>query len=198
MNKLMIVGASGHGRVVADIARQTGYTDIVFLDDDMTRKECGRYPVIGKPKDYSPDEGDLFVAIGNTTIRKRIMNQLGMCITLIHPKAIIAEDVQIGEGSVIMAGAVVNPGTRIGRGCIVNTCSSIDHDCVIGNYSHISVGAHLAGNVVIGEETWIGIGSIVSNNINICSDSMIGAGAVVIRNIDESGTYVGVPARRRK
>ena len=198
MKKLCIVGASGHGRVVADIARQAGYTDIVFLDDDITRRNCGRYPVVGKTYTYSPEDGDLFVAIGNAEIRKRIMDKLGTCISLIHPNAVIAEEVEIGEGTVIMAGAVINPGTKIGRGCIINTCSSVDHDCNINDYVHVSVGAHICGTVVIGESTWVGTGVTVSNNIQICHNSMIGAGAVVIRDIEQPGTYVGIPAKKVK
>ena len=95
-----------------------------------------------------------------------------------------------------MAGAVINPGVRIGKGCIINTCSSMDHDCVVGDYVHIAVGSHLCGTVSVGDGTWIGAGATVSNNVSICSDCMIGAGAVVIKDIKESGTYVGVPAKR--
>ena len=199
MNKLTIIGASGHGKVVADIAKLTGYTDIEFLDDDENLKTCMGYPVVGH-SEAIPTNGDVFVAIGNSMIRKRITEQCGNIKKpiLIHPKAIVADNVEIGEGTVIMAGAVINSGAKIGCGVIVNTSSSIDHDCMIGDYAHISVGAHLAGSVVIGEGTWIGIGGIVSNNVSICCNSLIGAGAVVIANIDEPGTYIGIPARRKK
>ena len=198
MKKLFIVGASGHGRVVADIARHIGYMDIVFLDDDITLKKCGRYPVVGKPDTYSSEDGDLFVAIGNATIRKRIMDKLGTCISLIHSNAVIAEEVKIGEGTVIMAGAVINPGTKIGRGCIINTCSSVDHDCNISDFVHVSVGAHICGTVNIGENSWVGAGTTIRNNIQICHNTMIGAGAVVIQNIEQPGTYVGIPAKKIK
>ena len=117
---------------------------------------------------------------------------------LIHPNAIIAEDVKIGAGTIVMAGAVVNPGAIIGKGAIINTCSSVDHDCTIFDYVHISVGSHLSGTVNVGEGTWIGAGATVSNNVNICGKCMVGAGAVVIKDINEEGTYVGVPARKRK
>lgn len=196
MKRLIIVGASGHGKVVADIARLTGYTDIVFLDDDETIKECCGYPVIGKSNE-APD-GEMIIAVGNNEIRKTIMDQYEDRIfpCLVHPASIIAEDAVIGEGTVVMAGAVINPGARIGRGCIINTSSSVDHDCVVGNYVHISVGAHLAGTVIIGNESWIGAGAIISNNVTVCCNCTIGAGAVVIKDINESGTYVGVPAKR--
>ena len=195
MNRLIIIGASGHGKVVADIAKKNGYTDIVFLDDGGKVSECGGFPVIGKTENV-PD-GDLFVAIGNAEIRKRFMeaNQGRTFPVLIHPSAVIADDVIIGEGSVIMAGAVINPGTKIGRGVIVNTSSSVDHDCIIGDFVHIAVGAHLCGTVNVGEKTWIGTGVTVINNISIFNDCMIGAGAVIVKDIKEQGTYVGVPAR---
>ena len=195
MNRLIIIGASGHGKVVADIAKKNGYTDIVFLDDGGKVRECGGFPVIGKTGNV-PD-GELFVAIGNAEIRKRFMaaNNGRIFPVFIHPSAVIADDVVIGEGSIVMAGAVINPGTKIGRGVIVNTSSSVDHDCRIGDFVHIAVGAHLCGTVTAGEKTWIGAGATVINNISICNDCMIGAGAVIVKDITEQGTYVGVPAR---
>lgn len=198
MNKLIIIGASGHGKVVADIARLNGYSDIVFLDDDESIKECAGYPVVGTSNEAPA--GEVFVAVGNAKTRKKLMERFEDRThpILIHPSAVLAADVEIGDGTVVMAGAVINPGARIGKGCIVNTSSSIDHDCEVGDYSHISVGAHLAGTVIIGKETWIGAGATVSNNVCICGGCMIGAGAVVIKDIDEPGTYVGVPAKQIK
>lgn len=200
MNRLIIVGASGHGKVVADIAKKCGYSDIVFLDDDETIKECFGYSVIGPVTMLDKIEGDVIVSIGNASIRKRIMEQYSEknYPVLIHPNAVIADNVCIGAGTVIMAGAVVNPDAKVGKGCILNTCSSIDHDCIIEDYVHVSVGAHLGGTVLVGEATWIGAGATISNNIDICSKCMIGAGSVVIRNISDSGTYIGVPAKKMK
>lgn len=197
-NKLIIIGASGHGKVVADIAKLNGYTDIVFLDDNDEVKECGGYPVVGN-SNHVP-EGEIFVAVGNARIRKMLMERYADRVqpVLIHPNAVIAEDVKIGAGTVVMAGAVVNPGAIIGKGAIINTCSSVDHDCTISDYVHISVGSHLSGTVNVGEVTWIGAGATVSNNVNICGKCMVGAGAVVIKDINEEGTYVGVPARKIK
>lgn len=196
MNRLIIIGASGHGKVVADIAVLNGYKDIVFLDDDESIKDCAGWPVIGKSTEAP--EGEVFVAVGNSAVREKLMGLYAdrSIPVLIHPKAIIAKGVHVGDGTVVMAGAVINPGVTVGLGVIVNTSSSIDHDCIVGNYSHISVGAHLCGTVVLGDNVWIGAGSTVSNNINICGDCMIGAGAVVIKDINESGTYIGVPSRR--
>lgn len=115
-------------------------------------------------------------------------------MTLIHPNATVADSAQIGVGSVVMAGAVINPYAKLGKGCIVNTCDSVDHDCEVRDYVHVAVGAHLCGTVSIGEYTWVGAGATVSNNISICPECMIGAGAVVVKNIEEAGAYVEVPA----
>ena len=198
MRKLAIIGASGHGKVVADIARKNGYKKIVFLDDDESIHECGGYTVIEKSSEAGTIDADIIVGIGNAGIRKRIQEseKKKKLVTLIHPDAVIAEDVAIGAGTVVMAGAVINPGVRIGKGCIINTCSSVDHDCVVGDYVHIAVGSHLCGTVSVGCGTWIGAGATVSNNVSICSDCMIGAGAVVVKDIDSAGTYMGVPARK--
>lgn len=195
MKKLIIIGASGHGKVIADIAIRNGYEDIVFLDDDESVKECAGFPVIGKTCEAKGLEGDKIVAIGNPKIRERIQEGLSDVVTLIHPDAVISRRVEIGEGSVIMAGAVINTDALIGKSCIINTGASVDHDCVLGNYVHVSVGSHLSGTVNVGKRTWIGAGATVSNNVNICGDCMIGAGAVVIKDIDKPGTYIGVPAR---
>lgn len=194
MNRLIIVGASGHGKVIADIAVQNGYKDIVFLDDNINLKKCSNYEVIGKTDLVNNLEGDKIVAIGNSVIRERILSKI-RAVTLIHPNAVIAKDVIIGKGTVIMAGVVINPNVKIGDGCIINTSSSIDHDCFVSDFSHVSVGSHLCGNVTVGSHVWVGAGSIVSNNISICDNCILGAGAVVTKDIDKCGTYVGVPAR---
>lgn len=193
--KLTIIGASGHGKVVADIAVLTGYDEIVFLDDNPNISECGGFPVVGKT-DEAPN-GAVFVAVGNADIREHLTEQYSdrEHPTLVHPHAVVAHDVTIGEGSVIMAGAVINPGAKLGRGVIVNTCSSVDHDCIVGDYAHLAVGAHMCGTVFIGSKTWIGAGATVSNNVTVCENCTIGAGAVVIGDIDTSGTYIGVPAK---
>lgn len=203
MNRtLVIIGAGGHGKVVADVAQQTSYKDnVCFLDDDGGLTECGGFPVVGRSREADAyiEKADVFVAVGNPATRQTMLEHLrrkGASVpVLCHPKAVIGNDVKIGEGTVVMAGAVINPGSIVGRGCIINTCASVDHDCQVGDYVHVSVGAHLAGTIRIGERTWIGVGAVVSNNIVISRDCMIGAGAVVIKDIRQPGTYIGVPAR---
>lgn len=201
MKKIVIIGASGHGKVVADIARLNEYKEIIFLDDDISKKMCGRYFVRGTSQDIDKyKEGyDFIVAIGNAKTRRMIQEKLikenYKVTTLIHPNSVIGEDVIIGKGTVAMAGVVINSYSQIGKGCIVNTSSSIDHDCIIEDYVHISVGAHIAGTVKIGNNTWVGAGVTVSNNVEIIHDCMIGAGAVVIHDLSNSGIYVGVPVK---
>ena len=195
MNRLIIIGASGHGRVVANVARLCGYKDIIFLDDNNMISSCAGFPVVGR-SDEAPS-GAIIVAIGENETRKRLMDFYSEREqpVLIHPSAVIAEDVEIGKGSVIMAGAIINPGVKIGCGVIVNTSSSIDHDCIIGDYCHVSVGARLCGTVVVGGKTMIGAGSTIINNVLIHEGCKIGAGAVVTHDLLELGTYVGIPAR---
>ena len=202
MKELVIIGAGGHGKVVADVAGRNGYSSIVFLDDNNALSTWGGYPVVGEIARFWEYDRDFFVAIGNPEVRRRVQEALlsaGKSVpTLIHPAAVIGENVSVGAGTVIAAGAVVNPGAVIGDGCIINTASSVDHDCVVEDFVHVSVGAHVAGTVHIGQSTWIGAGAVVSNNLSVCGGCMIGAGAAVVKDITESGTYVGVPAERIK
>lgn len=202
MKKIIIIGASGHGKVAADIAKLNGYKEIAFLDDDPNKKNVGQYTVIGTCKDIYKYKNlyAFFVAIGDNSIREKIsleLNSIGIKqTTLIHPSAVIAETVQLGEGVIIMPNVVINADARIAKGAIINTSATVDHDCNIGDYTHISPGVHMAGNVNIGSKVWVGIGTIMINNISICSDCLIGAGATVIRDIKAPGKFVGTPIRR--
>ena len=196
--KLAIIGASGHGKVIADIAEQNGYGEIAFYDDNESVASCGKWPVLGPTAMALDGCCDVFIAIGNAGVREMLMERFQgrRFPVLVHPRAVVAEDVILGEGTAVMAGAVINPGARLGRGVIVNTCSSVDHDCIVDDFVHVSVGAHLSGTVSVGKRTWIACGVCVRNNIRICADCMIGAGAAVVKDILEPGTYVGVPARK--
>lgn len=194
MKKIVILGAGGHGKVVADIALKNGYEEIVFLDDDDKIQTCAGFSVIGKLAEVSRIDGDKFVAIGDGLLRQKLMKEINT-VTLIHPRAVISRRVTIGEGSIVMAGAVINSDSKIGSGCIINTSATVDHDCILEDFVHLSVGAHLAGNVHIGAQSFLGVSSGVINNISICQDCVIGAGAMVVSDIVNSGTYVGVPAK---
>lgn len=202
--QLIIIGAGGHGKVIADIAELVArYEEIYFLDDN-SRGTCFKHKIIGKIDDFIKfvNKADFIIGIGNAIIRKRIFEKLEKyeadIISLVHPSSIIANSVKIGKGSVIAAGVVINPDSVIGKGCIINTSSSVDHDSIIDDFVHIASGAHLAGNIFVGKNTWIGAGAVVKNNISIAGDCMIGAGAVVVKNIKESGVYIGVPAKKIK
>lgn len=203
MRKLMIIGAGGHGKVVADIAQKTGlYGRIAFLDDNLDQKLPG-YELMGKVNEYQKwmDTHEFIVAVGNNRIRngiQRILEKQVTITTLVHPSASIGEWVALGAGTVAMANAAVNSGAVIGDGVIINTGSTIDHDCRIGNYVHVAPGCHISGNVSIGDRAWIGVGSSIVNNVCLCGGCVIGAGAVVVGDIKEMGTYVGVPAKRIK
>lgn len=198
---VVIIGASGHARVIADIVHCLG--DIVdgFLDDRDAEQFPGLH-ILGSVDDATLIAQDspstrFVIGIGNNETRERIVKKLGELYyhTAIHPSAVIASDASIGTGSVVMANAVINTGAVIGQHCIVNTAATVDHDCTINDFVHLSPGVHLSGTVSIGKASWLGVGAVVTNNINICSGSTIGAGTVVIKDIETAGTYVGVPAK---
>lgn len=198
---LMIIGAGGHGRVVADMAKRAGtYTKIAFLDDGAPAAEFP-YPCLGKSSDAEKflNTYDFVVAIGNCSVRKRIMEQLEQLgasfATVIAPDAVISEDVTIGSGTVICPGVVVNTGATLGKGVVLNTCCSVDHDCRIGDYCHVAVGAHICGTVSVDPLCWVGAGATVINNVSLCPQCFIGAGAVVVKDLQTAGTYLGVPAK---
>lgn len=197
--KVIIIGASGHGKVIADVVIQAGDQVIGFLDDNTDIGDTFvSFPILGtvdKFTDYL--DSKFIVAIGNAKIRESIVEKLqGVSwYTAIHPKAVISNiDTNIGEGTAVMADAVINAGAIVGKHCIINTGAIVEHDNKLEDFVHLSVGAKLAGTVHIGKGSWIGIGATVSNNVSICQKCMIGAGAVVVKDIVSEGIYVGVPA----
>ena len=194
MKNVVVLGASGHAHVIADIIEASGDKVVAFLDDNTSIPG-----VTGSIFDYSKYDGCSFViGIGNATVRKKLSNLPLTWYTAIHPSAIVSPSATIGSGSVVMPNAVINAGAKIGRHCIVNTSSVVEHDCALEDFVHVSVGTKLGGTVHVGQATWIGIGATVNNNTNICSECMVGAGTVVIDDLVEPGTYVGVPARKIK
>ena len=201
MNKLIIIGAGGHGRVIADNALKNGYTDICFVDDNAVG-DCMGFPVVGKCADIdglNDGNTDFVIGVGNNALRMALAEKYNVnWVSIIHPTAVIGTNVSIGEGSVVMAGAIINPCATVGRHAIINTGAIIEHDNRIGDYAHVSPGAKLAGNVCVGDRAWVCVGASVINNICICADAIIGAGAAVTKAINEKGTYVGVPARKIK
>jgi sugar O-acyltransferase (sialic acid O-acetyltransferase NeuD family) len=203
VSRLLILGAGGHGKVVADIAIESGrWNSISFLDDKEDLRKVMGFPVIGRLEDYKSLKEKfefVFVAIGNNGLRldwlNRLISENFKIPIIIHRFSSISKDVEIENGSVIMPGVIVNTDTRIGKGCILNTGCSIDHDCVLGDGVHISPGVNIGGTVTIGPKSWLGIGSSISNNIFIGQKSIIAAGAVVTKDIPENVTVAGIPAR---
>jgi sugar O-acyltransferase (sialic acid O-acetyltransferase NeuD family) len=178
---------------------------IGFLDDREDLREVLGFPVLGKLNSFQRFLGqypEAFVAIGNNRLRLkwiRVLQESGFQIpVLIHPHSSVSRHSTIADGTVVMAGAVVNACTTIERGCIVNTCSSIDHDCYVEEGVHVSPGSHVGGTVHIGRCTWLCIHSSVANNLKIGRFSTVAAGAVVIRNIPDNVMVAGVPATIKK
>lgn len=192
--QLSLVGASGHGKVIAEIAERVGHEIQAFYDRDESKQFVFNYPVIHKEV---PSSLNIVISIGNNTIRKRIAEGLqdANFIDLVHPKSSVSNRVTIGEGTVVMAGVSINSESKIGKHCIVNTNASIDHDCEIADYVHISPNAALAGNVSVGEGTHIGIGASIIQGIQIGSWCTIGAGSVIIKDVPDGSTVVGNPGR---
>lgn len=196
MSRLVLVGAGGHGRVVADTARCVGWDEIVFLDDSFPeRSNNGEWSVIGPSK--ADIDGPRFVSVGDNLLRNRLWRELLLaeCPIIEHPSAIVSHASTLGAGVFVAAGSVVQTGTVVGVGAILNTSCSVDHDCLVGCFAHISPGAHLAGGVSVGDRTWIGIGAVVREGVRIGADVKVGAGAVVIEDIADGLSVGGVPAR---
>lgn len=199
---VVIIGASGHGKVIADIVLKSGDKVIGFLDDGIEKgKLIVGFEVLGKISDYKNySDCEFVIAIGNPYIREKIADVLNVkWYTAIHPTAVISSlDVEIGEGTVVMANAVINSCAKIGRHCIINTGAIVEHDNILSDYVHLSPNVALAGMASVGKSTHIGTGACTKQVVNIASNCIIGAGSVIVRDINESGTYIGVPARKIK
>lgn len=198
-NKVIILGAGGHAKVIADIIQKSGDDLIGFLDDNMDLPETIMgYPYLGTITEAGKLKNDhsFIIGIGNNQIRKKIAEQLHLnWYTAIHPHASIAMETTIGEGTVVMANAVINASSVIGRHCIINTAAVIEHDNRIGDFVHISPGATLCGTVCVGNMTHVGAGVVIKNNVSVCENTILGAGCTVINDIEKKGIYIGTPAK---
>lgn len=192
-NSVYLYGASGHAKVVMDIAQKAYYNVPCLIDDNPNVNELAGLPVVHSAEGLSP----IIVTIGDCQIRKRIVEKLGEreYLTVIHPSAIKADSVKLGYGTVVMAGAILNPYASVGNHCIVNTGASIDHDCIIHDFVHIAPHSTLCGEVEIGEGTWVGAGTTIKQGIHIGKNCFIGAGAVVVKDIPDDSLCYGNPAR---
>ena len=207
MKDLFIFGARGHAKVVADLAGTRGtYRLKGFISDLPDAKGYLRLPLY-TPDDFfskfSPKDTVVILGFGGMGDSKDVREEKAKLLeshgygfaTLIHPQSIVAMDVKIGEGTVVMAGAVINPGTHIGAHVIVNTKSSVDHDCEIADYVHVAPGAVIAGFVTVGEGTWIGMGALLRNTIHVGRNSVVGMGSVVLKDVPDHVVVWGNPAR---
>lgn len=200
MSDVVIIGAGGHAKVIADIVIKSGDNLLGFLDDSKEGSVIGGHSVIGKTCDtWKFPDAEFIIAIGSNEIRRRIAESF--CVkwyTAVHPTACIGTDVKIGVGSCVMATAVINSAAIVGNHSIINTGAIIEHDCRLDDFVHVSPNATLCGTVTVGCLTHIGASATVKNNTSICENVTVGAGAVVVKDITEAGTYIGVPARRIK
>ena len=203
MKRLAILGASGHGKVAADIAETRGWSEIVFFDDAWPSIEKnGHWPICGDTDMLTASlksfDG-VFVAIGDNSTRETKFQSLidlgARLISLIHPSSTVSRYAVLAEGTIVMPNVVINADASLGRGCIINTGATVDHDCFIASYVHLSPGVNLSGEVSVDKRSWIGTGACVRQQIRIGSDVIVGAGAVVVSNLDNDVTVVGNPAR---
>lgn len=205
MSTLIIVGAGGHGRVIADAAICAGWSKIIFYDDAFPKiRKTGTWEICGTSADLlnSQTSAPVVVGIGHNTIRMQKANELKHAgfdlVSVIHPSAILSPSAKIGAGTVVFGGVVINSCATIGEHCIINTNATIEHDCSLDEGVHISPQAALGGGVRIGKLSWIGIGACVKQGIEIGESVMIGAGAAVVKNLPGHCTAIGVPARIAK
>jgi sugar O-acyltransferase (sialic acid O-acetyltransferase NeuD family) len=209
LNEIVVVGAGGHARVVADVIRLMGEFTIHGFVDQATAR---RGEVFSGARILGGDEvlddvlrsgiANAAVAVGDNDARVRIGKDLmrrGFQLpALVHPRAVVAGDVVVGDGTLICAGAIINPASRVGRLVIINTAASVDHDCMIGDGVHIAPGAHLGGHVAVGEGTLIGLGASIKPGVRIGARVTAGVGAAVVQDVGDGAAVVGVPAREMK
>lgn len=204
-NTLAILGASGHGKVVAELAELNDFS-VVFFDDAYPQKtQLEHWPVLGDTDtllQQLPDFIGVAIGIGNNEIRAEKMSKLAQVnanfITLAHPSAVISSYSEIGSGTVIMAGAKINPFAKVGIGSIINTSAVIEHDCKLEAHVHISPNAALAGECIVGQGAWVGLGASVKQQIDIGERAIIGAGSTVVTDIPAGVTAFGTPAKVKK
>lgn len=194
---MRIYGASGHGKVIAEIAALQNVEVDSFIDDRSVDYFYNKKVVKASEIDAADQ---LIIGIGNNLIRRSVSEKLGFCnfIWLAHPDTSISASSSIGLGTVVMAGARINAEVQIGKHVILNTNCTVDHDCVINDYVHISPGANIAGNVTIGEGSHVGIGASIIQGVKIGKWATIGAGAVIIRDVPDNSLVIGVPGKVKK
>lgn len=202
----VIFGCGGHGRVIADILKSAGFVLTGFLDDNPPSQSVDGIPLLGDRRRLDDPafikSHTIIVGVGDCALRRQIATHVvekgGILGVAIHPRAVVARDVVVGMGTVVMAGAVINTGSRLGRFAVVNTGAILDHDTVLADGVHISPGCHLAGKVTCDEDVFIGTGANIIPRIRIGARAVVGAGATVIANVPSDVLVAGCPARIKK
>lgn len=203
MRRLAILGASGHGKVIADAALLQGWDDVVFYDDAWPAIDSnGRWPVAGNTDhllNARVQYAGVVVGIGDNRIRQGKLELLRdyniQLASVVHPSAYVSSFAEIGDGSVVFANATVNADACVGSGAIINTGAVIEHDCVLGNFTHVSPNAVMAGGAKAGDRVWLGAGAVVKQLVVVGACAIVGMGAVVIEDVPSGETVVGNPAR---
>lgn len=190
-----IYGASGHAKPILDIVKSLNLSIMGVYDDNAALHELAGFRI--QQAEKGATLSNAIIAIGDNTIRKKIAQEKNLipAACLIHPSVEVGGAVYLGEGTVVMANAVINNSARIGANCILNTASVIEHDCNLGDFVHISPNATLAGGVNVGEGTHIGANAVVIPGVKIGRWVVVGAGAVIIRDIPDYAVVVGNPGK---
>lgn len=192
---MILYGASGHGKVIIDILEANNTPIDYIVDDNPQVNEVLGYEVRRNTGSYD----EAIISIGSAEIRRKIVESIDVkkYPVAMHPTAVVSPRAKIGEGTVVMQGAIVQTCVEIGKHCIINTGASVDHECRIGDYVHIAPHATLSGDVEVGDGTWVGAGAVVKQCIRIGRNCMIGAGAIVVKDVPDGVTIIGVPGKIR-
>lgn len=192
----VLIGAGGHGAVVAEAVELTGCQIATFIDRDMLKIDVIGHSVIHNERNVNAEGLKFLITIGDNAARKINALKLDRVYGKVqHPSAVVSKRAAVAEGTVIMAGVCINTNVIIGKHCIINTSATIDHDCILGDYVHVAPSSSLAGNVMIGEGTVVGLGAYIIQGIKIGKWCIIGAGSVILRDVPDYSVVAGVPAK---
>lgn len=195
-NKIILYGASGHAKVIIDILKSCSISIDAIIDDNPKKDIILGISIIKTINFDLKNLKNCIISIGNNKVRKILSNKLEVnFLNAIHPSAIISKFATIEQGTVVMAGVIINPEVIIKKHCIINTGAIIEHDCVIENFAHISPGVSLAGSVVVGEGAHVGIGATIIQGITVGKWATVGAGAIIIKDVPDYAVVVGNPGK---
>jgi sugar O-acyltransferase (sialic acid O-acetyltransferase NeuD family) len=200
---ISILGAGGHAAVVISTLSACGFRvgDVYDDDESLIGTSVLGVPIVGTIKGLPAEfSGPALIAVGSNKVRCDLAKRFPHCewVSAVHPRACVHESVALGAGSVVFAGAVIQPRARVGDHVIVNTGATVDHDCRLGDFAHLAPGCHLAGEVTLGPGVFMGIGSAAVQRRRIGEWTTVGAGGVVIDDLPAGITAIGVPAQAKK